>query len=567
MKHQTLTTLIILLLCGFTSSTLAQDSNVLNITSEVDEVTIFLSGAEVSRKNEVTIKEGLNTLRFENISTYTDSRSIQFETDADIDLLSITMETDYLNLEEKNDKIKSLQDSIKIYERKKRTIEDELGALEAERAILNQNQKIGGDNASITVEEIQKAADFYKKRTLSINQQVTHLINEQKSIIEQMNKFNMQLREYNLKENVKNKVIIALIESASPATINTELKYVVKQCGWAPSYDLIAADISGKIDLKYKAKVFNNTGNDWNSVKVNLSTGDPKLSATIPNLDPWYLNASSFSVTTKGRKSYSVPQAQSRVNQYQTNAPSSTLVGEGRIQNTHTGNIDGTFTPSVRMKTIEVSELSTEFEVERAYTIPSDSKPYIVEIIEYELEGSFSHVSVPKLDKDAFLLAKITGWERLDLVPGSSNVYFSQTYVGESYINTRNVEDTLGLSFGRDSKILVTRKKSEEFSSKNVIGNWKKDLYTYEIIVKNNRNRNVSIELKDQIPVSQDSDISVSVENISDAKYDESNGELIWEVNLKPSESKKFIVSFEIKYPKAKKISVKKYRVVSAPSF
>ncbi|MEX1191164.1 MAG: mucoidy inhibitor MuiA family protein [Brumimicrobium sp.] len=532
------------------------------ISTKVNSVTVYLSGAEVERKVDYTLKQGLNELRFNNISTQADSRSIQFELEQKMDLLSITMERDYLNLSNANKKIKTLQDSLELLSEEKQEIDDELSAFEAEKQVLLKNQKIGGDNVSLTVEQIKSAADFYRKRTSEINKTISQYSRQKKANEKQTVRLEQQLREYNYKENVKNNVIVVLVEMPQAGKISGTLKYNVGNTGWAPSYDLIAEDISGKIELKYKAKVFNNTGNDWENVDLKLSTGDPNLSASIPLLDPWHLNNYSFSQTKS--KGYSVPQAQSRVEQQNNNLFSD---GEGRLQNTHTGDLGGNMPPTVTMTTIEVSELTTEFEIEKTYSIPSDSRPYIVEITEYDLEANFSHLSVPKLDKDAFLLAKIAGWEKLDLVPGPSNVYFAKTYVGESYINTRNVEDTLGLSFGRDEKILVTRRKVEEFSSKNVIGNWKKDTYTYELIVKNNRNRAISMELNDQVPVSQDGDITVSVDEISDAKLDDADGKLTWNVKLEPGEAKKYKVSFTIKYPKTKNISVKKYRSISAPSF
>lgn len=544
----------------------AQEVHKQNVETEINHATIFLSGAEIKRKHEVKIKKGINQLRFINISTSADSRSIQFEAKEKIDLLSISMERDFLRLSERSDKIKNIKDSITLFESDRQDIIDERGALDSEKQLLVQNQKIGGENVNLTVQEIKAAADFYRTRMTEINKKMSEYTRENKKIDKKIQKLQQQLAEYNYRENVKDNVIVVLLEADQPGTIQTELRYNVSNCGWAPSYDLTAEDISGKIDLKYKAKVYNNTGNDWNDIKVKLSTGDPNLSATLPQLDPWFLNNASLNqIQIQGKRQYAVPQAKSKVNAYQQNVDH--RFGEGRIQNTHTGNIDGTTTPEVRMETIEVSELTTEFEVERPYTIPSDSRPYIVEITEYELNGDFSHVSVPKLDKDAFLLAKITGWEKLDLVPGPSNVYFAQTYVGESYINTRNVEDTLGLSFGRDKKILVTRKKVEEYSDKKVIGSWKKDMYSYEIIVKNNRSRDITLELKDQVPVSQDSDISISVEETSGAKYDEADGSLVWNVNLKPGESIKYVLTFEVKYPKTKTFSVKRYRSVSAPSF
>jgi len=555
------------LLC-FVLSSNAQQVNKKDIKSTINGVTVYLSGAEIKRKTEINLEKGLNELRFVDISAKADSRSIQFETDQNVEMLSITMERDFLSLDESNKHIKKIKDSLQYYTDKTRDIDDELGALDAEKQVLVKNQKIGGENVSLTVEQIKSAAEFYRKRTGEINKTVSAFMRQKEDIAKRTMKLHQQLMEHNYKENAKNNVIVILVEASQAGKINTILKYNVNSCGWAPSYDLIAEDISGKIELKYKAKVFNNTGNDWDDVKIKLSTGDPNLSASSPSLNAWYLNSSSFAVS--GKKDYSIPQAQSRVDNYKQqsqNYEQNISNFEGTMFNAHVGDIGGVTTPTVAMTTIEVSELTTEFEIEKKYSIPSDSRPYIVEITEYSLDATFAHVSVPKLDKDAFLLAKIAGWEQLDLVPGPTNVYFAQTYVGESYINTRNVEDTLGLSFGRDKKILITRRKIEEFSSKKVVGNWKRDVYTYEIIVKNNRNRPIRMEMKDQVPVSQDSDITVSVEEISGANLDPAEGLLTWDVQLQPGEAKKYTISFTIKYPKNKSIQVKQFRTISAPSF
>jgi uncharacterized protein (TIGR02231 family) len=155
----------------------------------------------------------------------------------------------------------------------------------------------------------------------------------------------------------------------------------------------------------------------------------------------------------------------------------------------------------------------------------------------------------------------------LNLISGPTNVYYADTYVGQSYINTKNVADTLRLSFGRDNKVLITRKMLEEFSDKKVIGGNKKDTYTYEITVKNNQNIALTMKLFDQVPVSQESDISVMVNEISDADYNEENGIIFWNVKLNPGEIVKYNISFTLKYPKNKHVQVYKYRTISCPSF
>src|ERR1700745_3095486 len=73
-------------------------------------------------------------------------------------------------------------------------------------------------------------------------------------------------------------------------------------------------------------------------------------------------------------------------------------------------------TKTVTFEEVQVSELSAEFEIKNTYTIPADAKPYIVEVTNYNLPATFQHYSIPKTAKEAFLLARISGWEQLDLV-------------------------------------------------------------------------------------------------------------------------------------------------------
>jgi uncharacterized protein (TIGR02231 family) len=139
--------------------------------------------------------------------------------------------------------------------------------------------------------------------------------------------------------------------------------------------------------------------------------------------------------------------------------------------------------------------------------------------------------------------------------------------VGQSYLDTRTIEDTLDLSMGRDKKIIVTRVKKKDFSSKKFLGSNKKTTLTYEISVKNTRTQMVEIEIQDQIPVSKQSDIQVDVQEISGAQLIENTGKLIWKLQLAPGEVRKMTLSFSVKHPKNKSIELKKSRVISAPRF
>ncbi len=222
---------------------------------------------------------------------------------------------------------------------------------------------------------------------------------------------------------------------------------------------------------------------------------------------------------------------------------------------------------AVMMRNIDISELTTEFEIANKFTCPTDAKPYIVSVKEMNLDAKFSHITVPKLDRSAFLMANIVGWQELDLIPGPTNVYFGGVYVGVSQIDTRNVSDTLSLSFGRDNKVIVMRKLKKEMSSKKVLGNYRKDSYLYDIAIRNNRSVPINIEVYDQIPISKNSDITVYVDELSNGKNDIETGEVSWKLNVSSSQVQNREIGYTVKYPKNSNITIQRFRTVSCPSF
>ena len=561
---------------------IAQDVNPVKIESDIKKVTVFLTGGEEQRVATVNVKKGRNKLIFTGISTVADQKSVQFNADKEFNLVSVSAEIDYISFVDDNPRIKVIQDSLKTMRDKVVELQDEKNAYEQEKSLLQQNIHIKGTQQNLTVDELKNMATFYRTRIMELNKTITKYQADINALNNTIWRYQNQLTELNYKETIKSNQVIVMIDMAEAATLEVDLKYIVSNCGWQANYDLSAENSNGSIELKYKAKVFNNTGNDWNDVEMVLSTSDPNVSASAPTLEPWYLGYNSMNYydnDVQHQKDFYVAPQKNSYTQYSWNSNIAPEMNQNfnMIYSESDGRDDGFIPfqneitalgqPTVSFTTIEVSQLATDFKIERKYTIPSDSKPYLVDITTHTLEAGFSYKAVPKLDRDAFLLANIVGWEKLDLVPGPTNVYFADTYVGQSYINTANVGDTLRLSFGRDNKIDIQRRLLDEFSDKKVIGPNRKDSYTYEIKVKNNRETPIRINLFDQVPISQDSDISVTVDEVSAANHNLTTGQLQWDVTLGPGESAAYRIAFTIKYPKDKQIKVATFRTISCPSF
>lgn len=553
------------------------------VKSDIRKVKLFLTAGEMTHDLSIKLAKGRNKLIFSGLSAYADPRSIQFNGSGTYRIVSVSTEIDFLAAEQFNPRIKVLKDSLENLKDRHQANLDIIGAYNAELAVMTTNRDLGGEQQNLTVAQIKEAGEYYRTRTLEINNKLSKINKEQRLYDELIASTRYQLTELNYNENQRSNQVIILLDCNEAYTTTATLKYLVSDCGWAATYDLSAADLNQPINLKYKAQVYNNTGNEWKDVELTLSTGDPQLSAAHPNMVPWYLDY--FSQAQDETRSYNPQKTQvdyrsqamneinianqraydnymldkdaENNNKFARNAEEWTAISSGK----------NPATSNVQMKMIEISELTAEFAIAAPFSCPSDSKPYMVEIKEINIPATFSHVSVPKLDQGAFLIANIVGWQDLDLIPGPTNVYFGGNYVGVSEIDTRNVSDTLALSFGRDTKVQVARKLKSEMSTRKVVGSSRKDTYFYDIVVRNNRTVPVKVNVYDQIPVSRNSEITVSVETLSDGKKDDATGEVKWEITLQPGETSNLQIGYQVRYPKNAKIQMKTFRTISAPSF
>jgi uncharacterized protein (TIGR02231 family) len=527
------------------------------VSTPIQSASIYLYGAEVSHSKLVNLNAGKNKVVFTGLSPKLTAKSIQVNVSGDVSILAISDAINYMANQKESARIKQLKDSVLSLSDAIAAINNEKDAYTTEKNMLLKNDAIGGTEKGVSIAELKLAADFYRSRIKEINAELLVLTEKGKVLNESFSKTNQQLIELNAKNNQPSAEISILLSTPIKTTTTISLKYIVTDAGWAPSYELRAEDVNQPIELKYRAKVFNNTGVDWNDIKIKLSTADPSQSAAKPSLTPWKLDYTAGMNYKKNSYSYgSASNSMAQSNEgYMQNAPVASqqfsMNGDGKA-----GKVDKQ--QPIQFEEIQVSELSADFDIKNNYTIPADSKPYIVDVTEYKLPATFQHFSAPKVIRDAFLLARITGWEDLDLVEGPANVYYAGTYVGQSYIYTRSVDDTLDLSLGRDNKVLVTRSKVKEYCNKKLFGSTVKETFAYEMVVKNNRKTPIQIDIQDQLPTSTQSDIVVEAIETSKAEFDSKTGELTWSYSLQPGEVKKIALSFSIKYPKNANLNLQK---------
>ena len=197
-----------------------------------------------------------------------------------------------------------------------------------------------------------------------------------------------------------------------------------------------------------------------------------------------------------------------------------------------------------------VRQTDVEFTLDDPFSVKSDGEMRATDMVEYELDALYEYYCVPKLDADAFLIAKILNWDEHNFLEGEANLFFEGKYIGKSILDTRNTSDTLTLSLGRDGNVLVTREKIKDYTSRHVVGSNQKSMVGYEISIRNKKSQHLTIVIEDQIPIANDKDISVDKLEDSDAEYDAETGLLKWKKEIDPGKTELINLKYVVRFPK-----------------
>lgn len=501
--------------------------------SSITDVTVFLNRAQIYRQVKARVEPGNNTVVVQGLPAGLDPQSIQVRVQSRMMLLGVSYRQSFLNELTLPASLKKLKDSITYYNRQLLLEQQQKEVFNKEEQLLLSNQRIGGANQNISVNELKAMADYFRTRLNDIG--VARLRSEEKihALKERIDKLNRQFNELNELYSRNTSEVVISLSAETAAQADLELSYVVDRAGWYPVYDIRALNTKNPVQLQYKANVYQSTGEDWDQVKLKLSTANPALGGMKPELAIWYIDF----LYPMLRSTAPATKERSEVASYALAMP----VDEQPDLSDYTQVVQ--------------TAINTEFEIGLPYTVKSASQPVTVDIQKYEVPATYRYATVPKLENSAFLLARITGWNQYNLLPGEAQVFFEGTYVGKTYIEPREVNDTLAVSLGRDLRVVVKREQKKDFTSRKVVGSNIREMMAWEISLRNTRNEPVTITVEDQVPVSRNNQIEVTLMDAGGARYNKDSGKLIWDVTLQPNESRKLNYSYEVKYPKGKQIN------------
>ena len=528
------------------------------IKSSIYEVTVYAQGAQLFQKASYSIKPGITEVIIEGISPSIDAKSLQVKASGNVIILDSKYSLFYPKPEEINLEglplkirrdIQLLEDSLKNIGYDIQDVQDEIDVLLATKAILANNGAVRGQgkvNDSINL--LKQTVDYYSVKMLEINKKLSTLNRRKAEKTDRkrgMDDRLLKLKKYQTNSGLNQEDqgpihrITVTLSAKEIATGKLNISYLVANAGWIPMYDLRSDGLTSKLNLTYKAQVFQNTGLDWDNVKLSISTNNPYQNKTKPTLHPWYIDYYTYRSNNYGNQipqSMMKKEADDKGYAY-TNSISSSAE---EIQ----GQTSAEFVEVIRHLT------SAEFKIDLPYSIKSDNEQHMVLIKIVDLDANYKYYSIPKLDNSTYLVAQLSKLDELGLVPAQANIFFDGSYVGETYIDPTTMEDTLNLSLGRDPNIIVKRTLVKKDSKEKIVGDKMEKTMSYSIEIKNLKATSIDLIIQDQLPITQNGDITIEQVDLGKGEFDARTGLMEWKMELKTKESKILNFSYKVKYNK-----------------
>jgi uncharacterized protein (TIGR02231 family) len=536
--------LITLLLAAF--HPFAYGQKTINIPSTLEQATVFAQGAQVQRTARASLPAGGSTLVFTGLATSLDPQSVQLKAGGNFTLLSVAHRLNYVQGSEDRTEIRKLQNSAVQWKEEATQLRAALEVNAAERDMLKINRGIGGSNTGVSTPALREAMEFHRQKLTDLLLRKTQLERNLARTDSLLAANAAQQQTLNGSGAQPSGELVVAVQANAALTSDFTLNYFVQNAGWQPSYDARVRSLDAPLELGIRALVQQQSGEAWPQVKLRLSTGNPYDNGVAPTLQPWNLDVvRPLATALQGRASGMAIEDQKQVEEV-------VVIGYSAKRSVRSS---AAAAPMANVAVTEAYQATTVvYEIAEPYDVPTDGQQYQVQVKTLQLPALYEYVAVPKLDAAAYLTARIPDWQGLNLGDGELQLFLEGSFLGKSRLVTSQAGDTLVLSLGRDKGITVQRNPLKQFTSKQLLSNYRTESRAYELVVRNNKTVPIALVLKDQLPRPINKEVTVEESSVDGAELDAETQALTWRLSIAPRTEVKKQLRYTLRYPKQQRL-------------
>ncbi|QQB38303.1 mucoidy inhibitor MuiA family protein [Achromobacter deleyi] len=519
------------------------------LASSIGAVTVYQDRAVVTRAASSDLAAGEHELVLEKLPASLQENSLQVsaKSSGQATLLDVRVR-DAFQADTANERVKQLEDQIRKIEGQQAALDDEAAVLDNQRELVAMMQRgatePAKDGPRPTLDEL-KAIQALSADTLSRTLAGLRRVAEQRDDLErQLSAAQGELGQLQGQLNRRTKTVTLRVNLARAGKLDLNVSYAVAGARWTPSYDARLRPADRSVDLGYFGVIRQNTGEDWNNVKLTLSTARPALGGGAPKLNPWIIDVAAPPPPMPAPVAAAAPamRPEPRARQSPKAAYAEAAAAD--------------MAPVLEEAKVSTAEVQSEatsasFQIRTPATLPSDNSTQRVAIASAKLPATLQYQSTPALREAAFLTALANNNTEYPFLAGTLNTFLEDAFVAASSMKSVMPGEKVELALGADDGISIKRQLVNRFTeSTGFSGNGKRVTYEYKITVKNNKATKEQVNFKDRLPISRNEKIEVKL--LSPAERDikrEDDGVLVWNWEMEPGKSRDAVLKFSVDYP------------------
>lgn len=532
-------------------------------TSAISGVTVFPSGAEVTRVTRVRIAEGDHVVLLTDLPAQAVPGSIRVEGKSSGRLEIGSVDTRRLAVP-RTDPVAAASE--------RRTLEREIEKLKDARAVAQaasqaaETQKLfisklidlpsrlpaSGTQGPVQLPDWTQLYVIIGERTLEAQKAVLETSVKLRDIDRQVADLEKKLVALAPVQEERTEVKV-FVNAAGAIDAELSIRYQVASASWTPLYDARlttgARNDAPRLTLVRRANIQQRSGEDWTDVVLALSTTRPGSGTAAPELYAMHVD---FEADAPPRPVASSPAVRSIRPVAQDRAAAEE---DGRAK---VGGVAAMDAAVERFAGVEAAPFQAIFTVPGTVTVLTTGEMKRVQIDEAQVDPALTVRVVPRRDPRAFLYAKVTLPKTTPYLPGPVSLFRDATFVGSGRLPQLAPGEEHELGFGSDDSIRVRHAVLDEKRGESgIITSSKTDQRNYRITVKNHHSRAMTVAVLDQIPVSQNQDIKVElIAKVPPTRKDPDGkrGVMAWDLKLEPNEEKQIEFGYRVSWPGDKRV-------------
>lgn len=532
----------------------------ITVPSKIDAVTVFPSGAEITRLINVKLEAGEQTLLIGDITSEALPASIRVEASANGRLEIGSVDTRRLSLSSSNPTIalsarKKIEDQIEALNDSRAAEDGVIQAAAMQRSYLENLTKLpqtptaAGPSAS-GQEDWRGLFGVIGSSMADITKTVTGAQLKQREIDRQLADLRKQLETAG--SNVQERTEVRIyVSAAEPLEAALTLRYQTSSASWSPFYDArLATGDKGAapaLSLTRRASIAQTTGEDWDGVTLALSTTRPGATTAAPDLKTLAVD---FTAGTLLNAQQSASSGGKKMAQNQYDGLEENRYAQRRAQG-------GVEKPAIA----SITAFQVVYGIPGRAVIKSTGEAKRLQISTEDVAPTLTVQTAPRIDHTAYLYARMMlPASSSPLLQGQVSLFRDGVFVGNGHLPQLSPGEPYDLGFGADERVKVKRSVVED--SKGETGTFTTSYVEerrYAISVRNLHNRAIQVQVIDRVPVPLHQDIAVDFKVFqgpqpAENDLDDKRGVLMWQISAEPGAEKQIGFGYKLTAPAGKPI-------------